>query len=79
MKSVKESLHNLIDTIGNEDLLKSVYEILSLNGSDKPGKIWDTLTYAQRDEVLEAAKTLGDPDQLPHQAMIEKNKQWLTK
>lgn len=77
MKTVKENLHSLIDTIGDEKLLESVYEILQ--ESSGQGRIWQSLTEQQKQEVLHAAKNLNDPHQLPNSAMIEKNKKWLTK
>jgi N-methylhydantoinase B/oxoprolinase/acetone carboxylase alpha subunit len=78
MKSVKENLHSLIDAIGDEMLLESVYEILQQSNAKNQGTIWKSLTEKQQEEVIQAADNLDDARQLPNSAMIEKNKKWLS-
>jgi N-methylhydantoinase B/oxoprolinase/acetone carboxylase alpha subunit len=78
MKSVKENLHSLIDTIGDEMLLESVYEILKQGNTKSQGAIWQSLTDKQQEDVIHAAENLDDDRQLSNSAMIEKNKKWLS-
>ena len=79
MKSVKENLHSLIDTIGDEMLLESVYEILQQSSTNSNGAIWQSLSAKQQQEVIQAASSLSDARQLSNNAMIEKNEKWLSR
>lgn len=78
MNSVKENLHTLIDTISDDELLESVYELLR-DQSKNEGRIWASLTAEQQKEVISITESIGRTESIPHQIMIELNKKWLSK
>jgi hypothetical protein len=78
MNSVKENLHTLIDTISDDELLESVYELLR-DQSKNEGRIWASLTAEQQKEVISITESIGRTESIPHQTMIELNKKWLSK
>ena len=61
MNTVKENLHTIIENFDDEELLNSVYEILSEREKQMPSKIWDSLSQSQQNEVLNAANEIGNP------------------
>ena len=70
---LKTSLHQLIDGIQDSNFLESLYEILSEQKNAKDGHLWNSLTDAQRQEVMDAYHESEDPDNLsPHSEVIRK-------
>lgn len=49
---LRERLHKMIDRVENDELLQSIYQVLLVSKSDVSGKLWQSLTQEQRDEVL---------------------------
>lgn len=80
MKSVRNNLHEIIDTIEDEALLQSIYELLEETRSQKAGEIWSTMSESQRKETLAAEQEIPYPDkQIDHEEMKKRNKKWLEK
>jgi hypothetical protein len=49
--ALKSSLHEILDRIENEQLLRSVHDFLIEHEQAREGQIWKTLTEAQKQEV----------------------------
>ncbi len=48
---LKSNLHNILDKIDNEQLLRAVYDFLKQRVNSAEGQIWKTLTDKQKREV----------------------------
>lgn len=48
---LKSDLHKILDSIDNEPLLRTIYDFLKQSENQQEGKIWETLTEAQKKEV----------------------------
>jgi len=53
---LKSNIHKTVDSIQNEQLLQTIYDFLKSKEKIKPGKIWESLTEEQKNEVLLAYK-----------------------
>ena len=49
---LKLNIHKIIDRIQNEQLLKTLYDFLKVRETSSSGKLWDSLTEEQKQEVL---------------------------
>lgn len=61
---LKLHIHKIVDGIQNEQLLKAVYDFLKIRENEKPGKLWNTLTEAEKQEVLLAFEESENPKNL---------------
>lgn len=76
-KEIKQELHQLIDTIQDEALLDTIYEILQ---NREEGQIRKSLSREQQSEVLKASDQINDPDtQTSHETMRQRNQKWLNR
>mgnify|MGYP001233645066 CR=1 FL=1 len=75
---LKKNFHLLIDSIDNENLLVSFYDLLKERSSTKEGQLWDRLTKAEQEELLSALEESNNPENLiSHEEMVTKHKKWL--
>ena len=75
---LKQSFHNLIDSIDNENLLKNFYELFKKRISTKDGILWGRLTRKEQDELILALEESENPENLISQEeMKKKHKKWL--
>lgn len=75
---LKQSFHNLIDSIDNENLLKNFYELFKKRISTKDEKLWGRLTRKEQDELILALEESENPENLISQEeMKKKHKKWL--
>lgn len=80
MSNVRNNLHQIIDSIEDEALLQSVFELLEETKLQKPGAIWKSLTESQQRLTLAAEREISYPDrQISHDEMKKKNSKWLEK
>ena len=49
---LRSNIHKIVDGIQNEQLLKTIYDFLKIRETSKPGRLWDSLTEDQKQEVL---------------------------
>ena len=61
---LKSSIHKIVDGIQNEQLLKTIYDFLKIRETSKPGRLWDSLTEDQKQEVLLAYDESEDENNL---------------
>jgi len=75
---LKKSFHLLIDSIDNEDLLASFYDLIKKRSSTKEGQLWNRLTYKEQEELISALEESENPVYLiSNDEMKKKHKKWL--
>ena len=75
--ALKKNFHLLIDSIENENLLISFYELMKKRSSSKEGQLWNKLTLKEQDELLLSLKESENSDNLiSHDVMVKKHKKW---
>ena len=76
--ALKKNFHLLIDSIENENLLISFYELIKKRSSTKEGQLWNKLTQKEQDELLLSLEESENSDNLiSHDEMVKKHKKWL--
>ncbi len=70
---LKSSLHKIVETIQDEQLLQTIYDFLKTSENNKPGKIWESLTADQKNEVLLAFEESENESNLVESSVIFKN------
>lgn len=61
---LKSNIHNLVDKIQNEQLLRAVFSLLKASENSKSGRLWETLTEEQKQELLLAYEESEDESNL---------------
>ena len=75
---LKKNLHLLIDSIDNENLLISFYDLIKKRSSTSEGQLWTRLTKQEQEELLLALEESDNPENLiSHEEMVTKHKKWL--
>ncbi|MDZ4709273.1 MAG: hypothetical protein SH818_12815 [Saprospiraceae bacterium] len=49
---LKTHIHKMVEEIQSEQLLQTLYDFLRLREKNEPGQLWDSLTRAQKQDVL---------------------------
>jgi len=75
-----KNFHILIDSIDNDNLLVSFYDLIKKRSSTKEGQLWSRLTSQEQEELLDVLKESKNPGNLiSHEEMVIKHKKWLKK
>ena len=75
---LKKNFHLLIDSIDNENLLFSFYDLIKKRYSTKEGQLWSRLTNQEQEELILALEESKNPENLiSHEEMVTKHKKWL--
>ncbi|MDP1623216.1 MAG: hypothetical protein Q8M08_12855 [Bacteroidales bacterium] len=75
---LKNSFHQLIDSIENENLLRKFYELMLRKRSIKDGALWAKLSQDEVEELLLANDESNDTKNLiPNEEMKKKYSKWL--
>jgi hypothetical protein len=75
---LKKNFHLLIDSIDNENLLVSFYDLIKKRSSTKEGQLWGKLTNQEQEELLSALEESENPENLiSNEEMVKKHKKWL--
>ena len=61
---LKSSIHKIIDGIQSEQLLQTLYDFLKVKETSTPGKLWDSLSQEQKNELLLAFEESEDESNL---------------
>jgi len=61
---LKTDLHKLLDTIENEQLLRTIYDFLKQRENSGEGELWNSLTEAQKEEVFLSYEESEQDDKL---------------
>lgn len=71
---LKSNIHKIVDRIQSEQLLQTIYDFLKSREKNKPGRLWDTLTEEQKQEVLLAYEESEDENNLLDRDQVFKSK-----
>jgi len=75
---LKKSLHDLIDSIDNENLLINFYDLIKKRTTTKEGQLWSRLSMQEQEELLLALEETEKPENLiDYEEMRKKHKKWL--
>ncbi len=75
---VKDDFHHLIDTIEDESLLESYYQLIQTMNSSSGGALWARLTDEQKKELLLAYDESFDENNLiSHEQVKLQHEKWL--
>lgn len=75
---LKENFHSLIDSIDNESLLLSFYNLMKNSSSSEDGQLWNRLSISEQEELLLSfEESKNDENLLSHDEMKQKHKKWL--
>lgn len=76
----KDAFHKLIDKIDNEEVLKGYFELIQRLNSNQTGKLWNSLTSEEKNELLLSYEASFDPKNLvSHEDVKEQHVKWLKK
>lgn len=71
---LKSHIHKIVDEIQNEQFLQAIYTLLKSRGKNKSGRLWDSLTEEQKQEVLLAYEESEDENNLLDRDQVFKSK-----
>ncbi|HPI55638.1 MAG TPA: hypothetical protein PLU10_13150 [Chitinophagaceae bacterium] len=75
---LKSNFHKLIDTINNEKILSSFYEMMSSINDHHEGSLWARLSPEEKKELIELDEETKNENNLISQTTImEKHRKWL--
>ena len=75
---IKNNFHKLIDSIDNDNLLISFYNLLKNRSSMKDGQLWNRLTLQEQEELYFIIEESESKENLiPNDEMKKKHKKWL--
>ena len=75
---LRKNFHSLIDSIENEKLLISFYDLIKKRSTAKEGELWEKLTPEEQEELLNILEESQDPAYtITHDEMRKKYKKWL--
>ena len=75
---IKKDFHNLIDSIDNENLLISLFDIVKSKTLTQNKQLWGRLNQNEQEELLIALEESENPDNLiDHEVMRKKHRKWL--
>ncbi len=76
----KDEFHKLIDRIDNEQLLKGYFELILRLNNNQTGKLWDSLSSEEKEELLLSYEESLDPKNLiSHEDVMAQHDKWLKK
>ena len=75
---IKDDFHHLIDSIEDEQLLKSCYELIQKISHDGNGHLWNDLNEDEKRELLIAYEESFDANNLlSHEQVKNQHEKWL--
>lgn len=78
--TIKSDFHRLIDRIDNEELLSAFYLLLEKRSQQQRGKLWDSLTEEEKNELLSSYEESQDENNwISGDQIKQKHEQWLKK
>jgi hypothetical protein len=75
---IKDDFHHLIDTIEDEDLLKTYYQFIQTMNNHSDGVLWNRLSDAQKEELLISyEESFDEKNLLSHEQVKLQHEKWL--
>jgi hypothetical protein len=74
---LKLNLHNLIESIEDENFLNAIYVMLTHRTSPSANTRWDELPEALKQEIEEGLKDIENGEVVDHEVVMKKYEKWL--
>jgi hypothetical protein len=75
---IKDDFHHLIDTIEDEQLLKSYYQLIQTMNKNSDGTLWNALNEEEKEELLIAYdESFDEKNLLRHEQVKLQHEKWL--
>ena len=75
---LKRNFHLLIDSIENENLLASFYDLIKKRSATNEGQLWNRLTYQEQEELISTLEESENPEYLiSNDEMKKQHGKWL--
>jgi hypothetical protein len=75
---IKDDFHHLIETIDDEQLLKSYFQLIQTMNSNLDGSLWSLLNEDQKNELLIAYdESFDEQNLLSHEQVKSQHEKWL--
>ncbi|NBP70044.1 MAG: hypothetical protein EBR30_05445 [Cytophagia bacterium] len=71
---LRSNIHKIVDQIQSEQLLQAIYDFLKTREKDNSGRLWDTLSEEQKQEVMLAFEESEDENNLLDRDQVFKSK-----
>lgn len=68
---LRSNLHKIVDSIEDERLLRAIYSFLNTRAGAKEGRMWDSLSVEEKQEVLQAYDESED-----RSSMVDDDEVW---
>jgi len=76
----REAFHKLIDEIGDETVLRSYYQLISVLNQNEEGELWNSLADDEKEELLVSyEESLSEENLVDHNVVMEKHLKWRKK
>lgn len=76
----REAFHKLIDQIGDETVLQSYYQLISVLNEKNEGELWNSLNGDEKAELLVSyAESFDEENLVDHNIVMEKHIKWRKK
>lgn len=76
----REAFHKLIDEIGDEVVLKSYYQLITVLNEKEEGELWSALSADEKEELLVSyGESLSEENLVDHNVVMEKHLKWRKK
>jgi hypothetical protein len=76
----KEAFHKLIDRIDDVEILKGYFELIKRLNGNQTGRLWDSLSSEEKEELLLSYEESFDPKNLiGHDQVKRQHDKWLRK
>jgi len=78
--STKEALHQLIDTISDENLLKGYFELIQRLSRHQEAELWNKLSKEEKEELLLSYdESFVSENLISHEEVRQQQSKWLEK
>jgi len=78
VSELKRSFHNLIDSIENEGVLISFYELMKNRTSTPDGYLWNKLSIEEQNDIIQTIEeTKYSENVINHSEIEKKHSKWL--
>lgn len=76
--NIKDQIHELVDTIEDEEILNAYLQLIKTISDRKTGSLWDSLSDNERQDVLLSYHESFDNENLiSHNEVKDQHKKWL--
>ena len=76
----RKAFHKLIDEIGDESVLNSFFQLISVLNDKREGELWNSLSTEEKMELLASyGESFNEENLVAHNVVMEKHLKWRKK